>query len=188
MDFITKNYNLNDLFSDNPKIKYGLAKRLTGIAVENPEELYPDFEFFTGLLESENKIIKWTAIDIIGFLSFVDKEKKVDKLLNKLTGYLNSGNLITANHAIECLVNISQAKQEYSDMIIKNLLKIEEYNFDTEECRNIAIGKVLLGLDLMIEKVKNNEQVNEFTKRNTVNTRNATKKKAEKLLKKFGNF
>ena len=185
MDNLMKNYNLNDLFSDVPKVKYGCAKKLRSLAVENPKELYPSFDFFVELLDSDNKIIKWTALDIIGFLSFVDSAKKIDSILDEIIGFLSAGNLITANHATESLINICIAKPHFSEKIIDNLIKIDRYTFDTDECRNIAIGKVILGLDLLLDKIKNNPDVLDFVQRGTYNSRNATKKKAEKLLKKI---
>ena len=61
--------NLADLSSNDPKIKYGCAKNLLVAAKENPAEIYPHLDFFVKLLDSENRILKWTAIDIIGYLA-----------------------------------------------------------------------------------------------------------------------
>ena len=74
-----KNVFLNDFFSKTAKVKYTGTKKAIAISKEDPSELYPDFDFFIELLNSENQIIKWTAIQVIGNLSKVDKKKKVDK-------------------------------------------------------------------------------------------------------------
>jgi hypothetical protein len=68
---MTKNVFLNDFFSKTAKIKYASTKKAIVISKENPGELYPDFDFFIKLLNSENQIIKWTAIQVIGNLSKV---------------------------------------------------------------------------------------------------------------------
>lgn len=185
MGTTSQKVDLNDLFSDNPKIKYGCSKKLLITAKDNPSELYPHIDFFTKLLNHENKILKWTAIDVIGLLSKIDKEKKVDNLLNKLIKLLNAGNMITANHVIHALTNIVLSKPEYEQMITKELLKVEYYNYDTEECRNIALGKVILSMRSYLDKLKDKEKVIEFVERQTKNSRNATKKKAEQLLSKI---
>ncbi|MBI4743995.1 MAG: hypothetical protein HY776_04150 [Actinobacteria bacterium] len=65
--------DLKDLLSKDPKVKYGCAKNLLSLAKDNPAELYPKFDYFVELLDSENKILRWIAIDIIGSLSKVDK-------------------------------------------------------------------------------------------------------------------
>ena len=178
-----ENIDLENLLSENPKVKYVFAKQLLSIAKENPKALYPRLDFFVNLLENENQIIKWTSIDIIGYLSKVDEKKKIDRLLQRLFGFLNSGKLITANHAIFALSEIAVNKPEYKDKITEELLKVEHYNYDITECRNIAIGKVILALGMYVDQIENKKSIVEFLQRQTNNTRNATKKKAQELLK-----
>lgn len=176
--------NLADLASKDPKVKYGCAKNLLAVARENPAEIYPELDFFVGLLESANNIIKWTAIDIIGNLARVDEAKKIDALLGKLFGLLNTGKMITANHAIMALSDIALAKPEYRQKITGELLKVERYNYDTDECRNIAMGTVIQAIGSYYNELEDREAAIEFVRRQTQNSRNATRKKAEKFLTK----
>lgn len=177
--------NFNDLLSEDSKVKYKCAKNLLAIAKNRPDELYPHVEYFIKLLDSENKILKWTAIDIIGALSNVDKDKKTDKLTVKLIRLLNTGNMITANHAIAALANVASAKPEYQRKITNELLKVEHYTYDTDECRNIAVGKVIMAIGSYFNQLKNKKAVIGFVERQTRNKRNATKKKSEQFLKNF---
>ena len=179
-----KTINLADLSSKDPKIKYGCAKNLLAVAKENPAEIYPELDFFVRLLDSENNIIKWTAIDIIGNLARVDEAKKIDALLGKLFGLLNTGKMITANHAIMALSDIALAKPEYRQKITGELLKVERYNYDTDECRNIAMGTVIQAIGSYYNELEDREAAIEFVRRQTQNSRNATRKKAEKFLTK----
>ena len=180
-----QNINLADLSSRDPKTKYGSARDLLTIAKDSPSELYPHIDYFVELLNSENNILKWTAIDIIGSLSKVDEKGKIDKLMGKLFGLLNTGNMITANHAIVALTDIAVAKPEYQKEITSELLKVEHYSYDTDECRNIALGKVILAIGSYSDQLEDKKAVVEFVRRQTKNTRNATKKKAEQFLKKL---
>ncbi len=177
--------DINDLLSDKPRIKYTCAKKLIALARENPVELYPDLDFFIGLLDSDNKIIKWTAIDIIGALARADNGRKIDNILDRIIGLLNTGNMITANHAVSALADIALVKQEYLPRITGELLKVEHYDYDTDECRNIVIGKVILALSKFSYKLEDNKAVLEFISRQTKNTRNATAKKAGQFLRKI---
>src|SRR3990172_5296880 len=92
--------DLAELSSEDPKVKYGGAKSILNTAKIDPSCLYPHIEFFEKLMVSENKILRWTGIDVIGRLAKVDCDKKVDRLLNKLFQLLNMANLITACHAV----------------------------------------------------------------------------------------
>jgi hypothetical protein len=177
--------NLIDLSSDDPKIKYGCARNLLTVARKNPGEVYPHLDLFIGLLDSENKIIKWTAIDVIGYLARVDKTKKIDELMRKFFVLLNTGNLITANHAIATLTNIALVKPEHQKKITEELLKVEHYSYDTDECLNIAIGKVILAISSYFDQLDNRGATFEFVRRQTNNSRNATRKKAEQFLRRY---
>jgi hypothetical protein len=181
----TDKINLADLQSDSAEVKYCCAKNLIAIARENPARLYPHLDTFVKLLDGDNNVLKWTAIIIIGNLARVDKEKKIDKLIDRLVAFLNVGKLITANNATMALATIAIAKPQYQRKITKELLKVEHYDYDTDECRNIAMGKVIEAIGSYSSQLKDKKAVIEFAQRQTKNTRNATKKKAEHLLKKL---
>ena len=180
-----KNVFLNDFFSKTAKVKYTGTKKAIAISKEDPGELYPNFDFFIELLNSENQIIKWTAIQVIGNLSKVDKKKKVDKLLPKLISFLNCGKMITANNTILALSEIALNKPEYQKMIFKEFIKVEQYNYDISECRNVALGKVVLVLGKFKDEIKDQKDILEFLERQTNNTRVPVKKIAMKLLEKL---
>jgi hypothetical protein len=108
-----KESDFNKLFDSNPKVKYAMANEYRKIAQENPLELYSLLDKFVSLLDSENNVIKWTSIDIIGFLAKVDSDNKINLLLSKLYKQLNCGKMITVNYIIECLMFVSMAKPKY---------------------------------------------------------------------------
>jgi hypothetical protein len=174
--------HLADLASDNPRTKYGRAKSLLAIARKNPESLHPYRRFFLKLLRSENNILKWIAIDILGYLSSVGWRTRVEPLLNDLTGFLHQGKLITANHAIGALAHVALARPAHRDRVTAELLSVEHVSFESEECRNIALGKVIEALGLCWEDAGLNKGVIDFVGRQTTNSRPATRKKAEKFL------
>ncbi len=180
------NIDYNDLSSKDPVIKYGCAKRLLAAAKEDPAQLYPRLDFFVSLLDGENRILKWTAIDVIGQLARVDTAGDVDKLTGRLFALLGAGNMITANHAITALANIARTKPEHQNRITREILKVEHYSFDTSECRNIAVGTAIVAIGSYFDQLPDKEAAVAFARRQTKNTRNATRKKAEQFLKKHG--
>jgi hypothetical protein len=178
--------NLKDLGSENPRIKYRCAKKLVALAASDPDKLYPRFDFFMEMLDHENQILKWTAIDVIGHLAKSDKMKNIDRILKRLFGLLNAGKLITAGHAAQALAGIAMVKPKYRGRITNELLKVERYIYDTDECRNIVIGIVIKAIAPFYTELKDKKAVIEFAKRQLKNRRHATRKKAEQFLKKAG--
>lgn len=177
--------NLDKLNSTDPKVKYGFAKELLEIAATTPALLYGDYDALIVLAKEKNNILKWTGIDLIGHLSSVDKEDKTDRYIPLLFKLLHGGHLITSNHAIFSLGHIAQNKPSYKDKIIAELIRVSHDSFDTEECRNIATGKVLDVFKQLMEDIKGNKSVLDFIQKATLNERNSTKQKAVRLLNVF---
>lgn len=182
--------NLKNFFSDKPDIKYKCAKRAIALSRSRPKELYPDFDFFLKFLDGENKILKWTAIQVIGNLSKVDSQNKADIVLPVIIDALFDKSMITAANAIGALSEIAANKPQHQETILESLLKVEKAVYYSKgrvspECRNVAIGKVLDSLEKFGPAVFGRYEIQNFLKRQTKNTRPKVKLAAEKLLKKY---
>jgi hypothetical protein len=92
--------------------------------------------------------------------------------------------MITAGCAIAGAGRIALAKPRYADRIVRAFLKVEQANYQTPECRNVALGHDVKSLDLFIEHIGNPEPVLAFVRRQLDNTRNAVRKKAAAFLRK----
>lgn len=181
--------DLSDFFSDKAKIKYNCANKAITISQVSPEDLYPDFNFFTRLLEDDNNILKWTTIKVIGNLSKVDIKKKVDEILPSLIALLSDKSMITAANTIGALSEIVLNKPEHTEKIITALLKVEKAKYYNKseistECRNVAIGHVIKSFKKLGKNVYCRKDIHEFLKRQTQNTRPKVRELSEKLLMK----
>lgn len=181
----SNDFRFSGLSSQDAKIKFATAKALVELAKSHPERLYPAFDSIVPILDDENSILKWCAIDAIGYLAEVDANHLIDSLLPKLFAQLRGGKMITANHAIEALGRIARARPELEPMITPVLLKVASYRYDTPECTNIAIGKSLEALGSYTDLLKRRNRIRSFAELQTHNRRPATKRKAETLLKKL---
>lgn len=170
--------DLNNLNSTNPKIKYGTAKELLHIAAEQPTALYPYYDRWIELMSGSNNILRWTAIDIIGQLSRADADNRTEKQMKTLISFLKGGKLITTNHAIFALGVIAKNKPKLRAKIIKELLAISGYKFETNECRAIVTGKVLEVLRDFLPQISKDEEALKFIRNAQRSQRNATRKKA----------
>jgi len=173
--------------SSNPKLKFKSAKILTFISKKDPQTLYPKIDFFINLLDSENNILKWNAIDIIANLVSVDVDKRFDKIFGKFYGLLQEGSLITAAHVVDNSGKIAVAKPNLESKITNELLKVEKIQLPTEECRNILAGKTILSFYQYYEQAQNKGEIISFVKRQLSSSRRATRAKAERFLKKYSN-
>lgn len=177
--------DLDKLNSKDPKVNYGFIRQLLKLCKDTPALLYDYFDYWADMMKSENNILKWTAIDLIGYLSAIDRANKTDLIIKQLLGMLHGGHLITSNHAIFALGLIAKNKPGHRSKIIKELIAVSQDPFDTDECKNIAVGKVVVALHGFLEDIKNNKEVLTFIKQAQHSSRKATKKKADALMKKL---
>jgi hypothetical protein len=174
------------LRSEKPEIKYGCLKALRLLSEKQPAVLYPEFDRFVALLDSENTILKWGGIIIIGNLAAVDLEDKIGRILDRYLAPITGPVMITAGNTIAGAGKIARAKPRFADRIVRALLRVEEANYQTPECRNVALGHAVNSLDLFFEHIGDRKPVIAFVQRQLGNTRNAVKKKAAAFLKKHG--
>jgi len=175
---------LPGIFSEKARVKFPIAKILRTISEKEPGLLYPRFDFFIDLLDSDNNIIKWNAMDIIANLTAADEDNKFDRIFERYFSLLNDGSLITAGHVVDNSAKIAAAKPERREQIEALVLTVEEVPLPTSECRNILAGKAILAFDQWFDVVEDKEAVVGFVHRQLNSSRNATKNKAAKFLKR----
>ena len=174
---------LEGVFSKTSRVKFRSAKILRIISGKSPELLYPQFDFFTGLLDNKNKIIVWNAMDILANLNSIDSENRFDEVFEKYYNFINDESMISAAHVVDNSWKIVKYKPEYKEKITDSLLGLENYHGDSE-CKNILLGKAIISFDKYFQEIENKKEVTELIIKQLDNPRNATKVKAEKFLKK----
>ena len=152
---------------------------------KHPKALYPHIDSFIKLLDSENNIMKWEGIHVIGNLARVDKDKKIDAILNKYLKPIDRPAMITAANVIGGAAKIAAAKPYLTERIAKAMLKVEHAEYDTDECRNVALGHTLDAFEKFYDKIEEKQPVIDLVTRQLDNTRNSVRKRAEVLLKKW---
>jgi hypothetical protein len=181
------NQLFKNLSSPNPRVKYSAQKAILELSYNNPRALYKNFIFFVDLLDNSNNIFVWTGLLVLGNLSVVDRDKKIDNLLGKIFSKLNTGKMITAGNAIKSLIIIGKSRPDLANNIAKELVKVERYKYDTEECKNILLGLIFASIFQIWGSLnaKSKNSLLELAKANTSNSRNATAKKAAIFLNKI---
>jgi hypothetical protein len=176
---------LDGLSSKKASVKFSCAKVLRIISEKHPEALYSHIDSFIDLLDSENNIMKWEGIHVIGNLASVDKGKRIDAILSRYLKPIKGPVMITAANVIGGAAKIAAAKPYLAERIATEILKVEHAEYATAECRNVALGHALDAFELFFDKLKNKQPVIDLATKQLDNTRSGTRKRAEKLLKKW---
>ncbi len=169
--------------------KFNYEKVLRGVSEKRPELVYPYFDVFEGLLDSDNSFLKWGATITIGNLAAVDEEKKFEAVFRKYYAPISGPVMITAANIIGSSAKIALAKPELTESITREILKVDKANYERKgklspECRNVAIGQAIDSFDKFFGQIEDKKVVLEFVKRQLKNTRKPVAKKAERFLRK----
>ena len=174
------------LKSDTPEIKYGCSKVLRLVSERKPAVLYPSLDLFVGLLDCDNSFLKWDAARIVGNLAAVDSRKRIERMLDRYLQPIRGDVMITAANVIGSAAKIALAKPGLADKIARQILKVEKAEYQTAECRNVAIGHAITSLDRFFDLISQKQAVVRFVRRQLTNRRNAVRKKATEFLKRHG--
>jgi len=177
---------LAGILSKKETIRYNSFKVLLLISEEHPEFLCPKWDFFVGLLESDNTSHKYIAIYIIASLTRLDKENNFEKIFDKYYNLLDDKSIIPAGHVAGNSGKIARARPELQTKITDKLLSIDETHHEPER-RELIKGYAIESFSEYVEEAKNKREIIEFVKKQLNSRSPRTRKKAKEFLEKWGN-
>jgi len=162
--------------------RFAAGKALAVTAGKDPARVYPHLDAITALLESDSKVVRWNAMQIIAALAPVDAAHKLDAHLETYLAFIRCGNLISAANAIQGAGKIAQCRPDLLGRIVPALLEVEDAAYETSECRNVAIGQTLDALRSLGPNVCRRPEVADFVHRQRSNARAAVARCAERMV------
>jgi hypothetical protein len=178
---------LESNFSDQAQVKFKSAKVLRYLSEHDPKVLYPFWDHFEKRLSSDNTFLRSDAMLVLVNLAAVDSKNRFDKILNKCYKQLDDDSMIPAANLAGNSGKIALAKPHLQTKIVNRLIKIDDTHHSLE-CKNIIKGKAIVSFEEFYDQASpsNKKKIMSFVRSETKNPRNATRKKAERFLKKWG--
>lgn len=176
---------LERVSSKTTRTKLQAIKSLRLSSEGSPELLYPRFAFFADLLHSNNGILRWNSMLVIGNLARVDVDRKIEQIIEDYLVPITGSLLIDAANAIQGAAAIAVAKPHLADQIANRILRVADTTFKTPECRNVAIGHAINALNRLFPILNDKSAVQGFVAAQVANRRPATRKKAGQFLHKW---
>jgi hypothetical protein len=175
---------LEGLNSPNARTKFGCSKVLRLASEKKPEVLYSRMDSFVDLLDSENTFLRMDAARILANLASADSQGKFERIFEKYFAPITGPAMIPAANLIGSAVRIAQVKSGLTGRIVKEVLKVEQAKYATEECRNVALGHAIQCFDRIFDQIEDKEPVVVLIRKQLGNSRPATRKKAEAFMKR----
>ena len=170
-------------------VRYGCSKVLMDLSEENPEKLYPHFNFFVNMLDSKYRILTWTALAIIANLTKTDTDNKFDAIFGKYYSFLDKKYMVTVANVVGNSGKIAFAKPYLVPEITNELLKVEHLSITphlTDECKRVIIQQAINTFYEFFDRIAQKEQVLSFVQLHVDSPRKKLKTSAEKFLQKWG--
>ncbi len=176
---------IEGLNSSNTRIKYGSLNTLDIISQKFPENLYEYFNSIEKLLDNDKRVFKLGGIKILCNLSTVDCENHIERIFKKLFAFISYPEMTPASNLIKGSATIIKSKPEMTEKIIDEILEIEKNSYETPECKNILIGQAIETFYKVFYLTKKQDRIRGFVEKNLNHNRLATRKKAEKFIKRY---
>jgi hypothetical protein len=151
---------LEGIISKDDTIRSNSFDILKIISAENPEFLYPKWDYFHKMLMSKNNYHKYIAIYILADLTKVDKENKFDAVFEDYYGILAGDRVMTASHVALNSSKIAVNKPELQEKILDRLLDID--NIHQGRQKELVKAYVIEALRKMYPEIKDKKRVMKF--------------------------
>lgn len=174
---------MNNLESNKEKLRNNAFNILLPISLNNPQELYPEWDRIVKILKKEGVSNKYVAIPLIANLVRVDKNNKFDKIFKYYFGLINHESPVVSPHIAGNSGKIINAKPYLQKKILDILMTTDEKS----KCRHKELLKsyVIDALDECFPDLNNKNEVLNFVERQTKSDSPKTKKRAKEFLKKY---
>jgi len=178
---------LSELFqgiqSKKETIRYNSFKVLMRISEEHPEVLYPKWDFFVEMLDSDNSYWRLSAVRLIANLTKADIKNKFEKLFDKYYNLLNDS-VIVAIYLAGDSGKIARAKPKLQVRITARLLNIDKTQ---QKHKDLVKGSAIEAFSEYFEEIKNKKKIIDFAKSLLKGESPKTRKIAQELLAKWEN-
>ncbi len=173
---------LEGILSKKDEIRTSSFKFLMKLSEEHPEVLYPKWDFFANLLDSDNHYHRYISINILANIVMVDAENKFEKIFDKYFGNIDGNRTMVAGQAALNSGKIAKAKPNLQTKITERLLNIEK----THQGKQIELIKayVIEAFNEYFEESADKNKIKTFIEAQLESKSPKTRKLAREFLKK----
>jgi hypothetical protein len=173
---------LDGIMSKKDEIRSASFKILKRISEEQPNALYPKWDYLANLLDSDNHSHRYISINLLANLSKVDVKNRFEKIFDKYFGNIESERTMVAGQAALNSGKIAKAKPKLQTKITNRLLNIDK----THQGKQIELIKayVIEAFNEYFEESLDKDKILDFVKAQLESKSPKTRKVAKEFLKK----
>ena len=174
---------LEALKSKDDTERYSSFKTLLRLSEQQPELLFPAWDFLAEMLDSDNAYWRLIAVRLIANLVAVDSENRFERIFDKYYNLLNDS-VIVAGHITANSGKIARAKPGLQAKITARLLNIDK---TSQKNKDLVKAGAIDSFGEFFAESNDKEKIMEFVKQQLDCESPKTRKKAKEFLSKWGN-
>jgi hypothetical protein len=173
---------LEGILSKKDEIRFNSFKILLHVSEEQPQVLYPKWDYLTDLLDSDNHYQRNISINLLANLAKVDTKNKFENIFDKYFSNINGDRTMVAGQAALNSGKIAKAKPSLQTRITNRLLNIEK----THKGKQIELIKayVIEAFNEYFAESSDKNKIVDFVKAQLKSKSPKTRKVAKEFLKR----
>lgn len=164
------------------EVRYSAGKALIALSASQPATVYPYFDAIAERLSGKDKIIRWNATQIVANLCGVDKQRRLDGVLDHILQPLQGPELVAAANTLGALSRIAAARPDLAETLAAAAIGARKARFRTPECRLIVIGHALKAVRELLPLLRDPEPALDFARSQRRATRPQVRAAARALI------
>jgi len=174
---------LDGVLSKDDTYRYNCFKVLLQISEDHPLILYPEWDYFVGLLGSSNSYHRSIALQIIANLTKVDDKARFDGIFDQYFGLLDDEKVVTARHLAQSAGRIVRAKPHLQARITERLLEIDGTHH-TQERKDLIKADIIQSFEEFFQDSGDKKEILAFVEKQLRCSSPKTRKAAKAFLNK----
>ena len=160
--------------------RYNCYRVLFRITESHGSVLYGQWDYFVGLLHSDNSYRKMSGIQLLANLVRVDTENRFEQILDSYYDLLNDKSMIVAIYVANTSGKIVKAKPRLEPVITDKLLNIGR-TYHSEDRKQLIKAGVIEAFDQYFPESVHKERILDFVRKSG----NSSSPKTRKLVQNF---
>ncbi len=173
---------LEGILSKKDEIRFNSFKILLHVSEEQPQVLYPKWDYLADLLDSDNHYQRNISINLLANLAKVDTKNKFENIFDRYFSNINGERTMVAGQAALNSGKIAKAKPSLQTRITNRLLNIEK----THKGKQIELIKayVIEAFNEYFAESSDKNKIVDFVKAQLKSKSPKTRKVAKEFLKR----
>lgn len=175
---------LEGILSKKDEVRFGSHQVLKHISENNPEVLYPKWDYLSGLLTSGNHFHRYIAINLLANLVKIDKENKFEADFDRYFDNIAGERTMVAGQAAMNAGKIAKAKPNLQARITNILLNIDQIHQGKQT--ELMKAHAITAFNDYFKEATDKEKIIDFVNKQLESEGPKAKKAAKEFLKKWG--